>query len=256
MRSRSFIASLAALLLSGSLAFCKDEPVKAPAVPPYEGTGDLKIDKPEDKEDMKPVPAPEGAIVLFNGKDVSDWTGENGKDPAKWDVLEGGVLQGKPGAHNIMTTHQFEGAYKLHVEFRVPYEPKNTSQGRGNSGVYVNSHWEVQVLDSYHNPTYAMGACGDIYQIEAAKENVAKAPTIWQSYDIEFHPAKCEGGKVIDRPTMTVIWNGVQVHDNTKLTKDSTPAGKGGDICAPGPLMLQDHGHPVQFRNIWAVPVK
>src|SRR5947207_815577 len=132
MRSRSLICSLSALLLTTSIAFCKDEPAKAPPVPPYEGTGDLKIDKPEDKQDVKPVPAPAGAIVLFNGKDVSDWTAENGKDPAKWDVVDG-VLQVKPGGHNIMTAHQFEGAYKLHVEFRVPYEPKNTSQGRGNS---------------------------------------------------------------------------------------------------------------------------
>ena len=254
MHSRSLIASVAALLLTGSIGFCEDK-VKAPPVLPYEGTGDLKIDKPEDKVDMPPVAAPQDAIVLFNGKDVADWTAENGKDPATWTIVDG-VLQGKPGAHNIMTKHQFEGAYKLHVEFRVPYEPNNHSQGRGNSGVYVNSHWEVQVLDSYHNPTYAMGACGDIYTIEAAKENVAKAPTIWQSYDIEYHPAKCEDGKVTERPTLTVVWNGVKVHDNTKLTKDSTTAAKGGDICKPGPLMLQDHGHPVQFRNIWAQPLK
>jgi hypothetical protein len=114
----------------------------------------------------------------------------------------------------------------------------------------------VQVLDAYHNDTYADGACGAIYKIEPPKENVAKAPTIWQAYDIEFHPAKCENGKVVERPTMSVIWNGVKVHDNTKLTLDVTPAGKGGDICKPGPLMLQDHGHPVQFRNIWAEPLK
>jgi hypothetical protein len=225
------------------------------ALAQYQGTGDLKIDKPEDKEDVKPVPAPEGAIVLFNGKDVSDWTNADGNGPAKWEVVDG-VLQGKPGAGNICTKHQFEGSYKLHVEFRVPYEPNNHDQGRGNSGVYVNSHWEVQVLDSYHNKTYPDGACGAIYTIEPPKENVAKAPTVWQSYDIEFHAPKCENGKKVEPGTMTVIWNGVKVHDNTKLTKDVTTAGKGGDPCKPGPLMLQDHGHPVQFRNIWAEPLK
>ncbi|HWE05004.1 MAG TPA: DUF1080 domain-containing protein [Tepidisphaeraceae bacterium] len=255
MQARLLIASMAAIVLTGTMAFCEDKPAKAPAVAPYEGTGDLKIDKPEDKEDVKPVTAPEGAIVLFNGKDVSNWVSNKDKSPAKWEVVDG-VLQGKPGSGDILSQHQFEGAYHLHVEFRVPYEPNNHDQGRGNSGVYLNSHWEVQVLDSYHNKTYADGACGAIYSIEPPKENAAKAPTVWQSYDIEFHPAKCEDGKVVERPTATVVWNGVKVHDNTKLTKDNTPAGNGGDICKPGPLKLQDHGHPVQFRNIWAEPLK
>ncbi len=254
MRFSPIVASLAAMLATGPFGLAKEES-KAPATPPYAGTGDLKIDKPEDKEDVKPVPAPEGAIVLFNGKDVSDWTSANGKDPAKWEVVDG-VLQARPGSGNIMTTRQLEGAYKLHVEFRLPYEPNNHDQGRGNSGVYVNSHWEVQVLDSYHNPTYPMGGCGAIYGIEDPAQNVAKAPTVWQSYDIEFHPAQCDNGKVVERPTLTVVWNGVKVHDNTKLTKDATTAAHGGDICKPGPLMLQDHGHPTQFRNIWAEPLK
>jgi hypothetical protein len=250
MRRSPLIASFAALLLTGFVTLAKEE---APASP-YAGTGDLKIDKPEDKEDVKPVTAPEGAVVLFNGKDVSDWL-SNGGGPAKWEVVDG-VLQGKPGTGDIVSKYQFEGAYKLHVEFRIPYEPNNHDQGRGNSGVYMNSHWEVQVLDSYHNETYADGACGAIYSIEPPKVNAAKAPTIWQSYDIEFHPAKVEDGKVTERPTASVIWNGVKVHDNTKLTKDSTPAGNGGDITKPGPLKLQDHGHPVQFRNVWTVPIK
>ena len=252
MKTAHWLTSTALLLSLGSALFAADEAKPGP----YSGTGDLQIDKPEDKQDVAPVPAPEGAIVLFNGKDVADWTANNNdKSPCKWEVVDG-VLQGKPGTGDILSKHHFEGAYHLHVEFRVPYEPKNHDQGRGNSGVYVNSHWEVQVLDSYHNKTYADGACGAIYSIEPPLVNAAKAPTVWQSYDIEFHPAKCEGGKVVERPTMTVVWNGVKVHDNTKLTKDSTPAGNGGDICKPGPLKLQDHGHPVQFRNIWAEPLK
>src|SRR6202050_1285383 len=148
MRRFAILASAAPLVLTGALS------LNRPALAQYEGTGDLKIDKPEDKEDVKPVPAPDGAIVLFNGKDVSDWTDESGKGPAKWEVVDG-VLQGKPGTGNICTKHEFEGDYKLHVEFRIPYDPQNHDQGRGNSGVYLNSHWEVQVLDSYHNDTYA-----------------------------------------------------------------------------------------------------
>ena len=222
----------------------------------YDSTGDLKIDKPQDKEDVKPTPAPDGAIVLFNGKDVTDWTNRDGNGPAKWDVLPDGVLQGKPGAGDICTKHQFDGDYKLHVEFRIPYEPNNHDQGRGNSGVYINSHWEVQVLDSYKNQTYADGACGAIYSIEPPSENAAKAPTVWQSYDIEFHAPHCENGKQTEPGTLTVIWNGVKVHDKTKLTKDVTPSGRTGEPCKPGPLMLQDHGHPVQYRNVWAEIIK
>ncbi|HZK82671.1 MAG TPA: DUF1080 domain-containing protein [Humisphaera sp.] len=254
MTSRFCIVIFTPIAMLGLGARAANPPKPAP-VPPYEGTGDLKIDRPEDKVDVKPNPAPQGAIVLFNGKDVSDWRNASGKEPAKWEVI-GGVLQVKPGTGNILTQHQFDGAYKLHVEFRIPYEPNNKGQRRGNSGVYVNSHWEVQVLDAYHNEANAIEACGAIESIEAARENVAKAPTIWQSYDMEFHPAKCEGGKVVQRPTLNVVWNGVEVHHNTKLTRDVTPGGHGGDICKPGPVMLQDHGHPVQFRNIWAEPLK
>ncbi len=213
----------------------------------------LTIDKPEDTQDMKPVPAPEGAIVLFNGKDVSNWTNRDGNGPSGFKVVDG-VLESHGG--DSCTKEQFEGSYKLHVEFRIPYEPNNHDQGRGNSGVYVQSHWEVQVLDSYHNKTYPDGACGAIYSIEPPKENAAKAPTIWQSYDIEYHAPKCDNGKQVEPPTMTVVWNGVKVHEDTKLNKESTPAGKGGDACKPAPLMLQDHGHPVQFRNVWLVPAK
>ncbi len=213
----------------------------------------LTIDKPEDKEDAKPVPAPEGAMVLFNGKDVDNWTDRDGKAPSKFKVVDG-VLQVNGG--DSCTKEQLSGDYKLHLEFRVPYEPNNHDQGRGNSGVYLQSHWEVQVLDSYHNKTYPEGACGAIYSIEPPRENAAKAPTVWQSYDIEFHAAKCENGNQVEPPTATVIWNGVKVHDNTKLNKESTPSGKGGDACKPGPLMLQDHGHPVQYRNIWVQPIK
>src|SRR5437660_5126889 len=105
-RRRSLVASAFASGAALLLAAAALPPV--PALGQYEGTGDLKIDKPEDKEDVKPVPAPEGAIVLFNGKDVSDWTDEGGTGPATWDVVDG-VLQVKPGGHNILTKHKFEG---------------------------------------------------------------------------------------------------------------------------------------------------
>ncbi len=216
----------------------------------------LQIDKPEDKEDMKSVPAPAGAIVLFDGTSLDGWTGMDGKSPAKWKDIEGGVLEVQPGSGNILSKQLLEGHFKLHVEFRIPYLPEKHGQERGNSGVYMQGRYEVQVLDAYHNDTYKDGMCGAIYTIEPPSVNAAKAPTVWQSYDIEFHSPKFADGKKTEMGTMTVVWNGQKVHDQTKLTKDVTVGGRGGDPSTPGPLMLQDHGSPVEFRNIWMEPLK
>jgi ribosomal protein L27 len=234
------LATILTLLLAG------------PALAQYGDISDVKLDKPADKEDVKSVPAPKDAVVLFDGKSLESWVKTNGKDEPTWKLVDGGAMQVNGG--NIITRQKFAGDFKLHVEFRVPYLPKAKGQGRGNSGVYVQGRWEVQVLDSYHNETYADGACGAIYGIAAPRSNVCKAPTVWQSYDIEFHAPKCKDGKKSEPGRMTVYQNGIKIHDNVKLTKDNTTAGLGGDPCKPGPIMLQDHGHPVQFRNIWLVP--
>ena len=222
----------------------------------FAGTGDLNIDKPADKEDIASTPPPAGALVLFGGQeaDLANWTAADGKSPVKW-ICTNGALQAVKGG-NILSKEQFTGHFKLHVEFRIPYMPDKQGQGRGNSGIYVQGRYEVQVLDAYHNDTYTNGMCAAIYSIEAPSANVAKAPTIWQSYDIEFTAPAFEHGKKIAPGTLTVWWNGVKVHDRTKLTKDNTPAGRGGDPATPGPLMLQDHGCPDQFRNIWLLPLK
>ena len=222
----------------------------------FDGTGDLKIDKPADKEDVASTPPPVGARVLFGGKeaDLANWIAMDGKSPVKW-ICTNGAMQVVKGG-NILSKEQLAGHFKLHVEFRIPYMPDKKSQGRGNSGVYVQGRYEVQVLDAYHNDTYKDGMCAAIYSIAPPSENVAKAPTVWQSYDIEFSAPKFDNGKKVEPGTMTVWWNGMKVHDNTKLTKDNTTAGRGGDPSHPGPLMLQDHGCPVQFRNIWLLPLK
>src|SRR5439155_12529869 len=155
----------------------------------------------------------------------------------------------------IVTKEKFGGDFKLHVEFRVPYLPTATGQGRGNSGVYVQGRYEVQVLDSYglesKNNDY-----GAIYEVAAPLVNACKAPTVWQSYDIEFHSPRCEDGKKVEPARITVYQNGVKIHDNVKITVDNTRAGMGGDVCKPGPIMLQNHGNPVQYPNIWLVPRK
>jgi 3-keto-disaccharide hydrolase len=214
----------------------------------------LKILKPEDTQHIKSTPPPEGAVVLFDGKSLEKWTKQDGKTPAHWKLVDGGAMQVERGG-NIFTKEKFGGAFKLHVEFRVPYEPNNKGQGRGNSGVYVQGRYEVQVLDSYGLDS-KNNDCGGIYEVAAPLKNVCKAPTIWQSYDIEFHAPTFENGKKTEPARMTVHHNGVKIHDNVKIPVDNTRAGAGGDPSKPGPIMLQDHGNPVQYRNIWLLPVK
>ena len=137
----------------------------------------------------------------------------------------------------------------------MPYRPDKHGQERGNSGVYVQGRYEVQVLDSYGLDAKD-NDCGAIYEVAAPLVNACKAPTVWQSYDIDFTSAKCEDGKKTANPRINVYQNGVKIQDNTEITKDVTRAGLASDPCTPGPLMLQDHGSPVQFRNVWLVPVK
>jgi hypothetical protein len=220
----------------------------------YGDLGDLKILKPDDKQDIKSTSPPEGAIVLFDGKNLDAWTKQDGKSPAHWKLVDGGAMQVEKGG-NIFTKEKFGDAFKLHVEFRVPFEPNNKGQGRGNSGVYVQGRYEIQVLDSYGLES-KNNDCGAIYEVAAPLRNACKAPTIWQSYDIEFHAPKFENGKKTEPTRMTVHQNGVLIHDNVKVPVDNTRAGAGGDPRKPGPIMLQDHGNPVQYRNIWMVRIK
>jgi len=239
------LSTLAVCAFLVSAAIAADEP--------YGDLGDLKILKPEDKQDVKSVPPPKDAIVLFDGKSLDGWLKPNGKDKAPWKLVEGGIMQA--GGGNIITEKTFDGKFKLHVEFRVPYMPKASGQGRGNSGVYVQGRYEVQVLDSYGLQS-KNNDCGAIYGVAAPSVNACKAPTIWQSYDIEYTSPVCEDGKKKEPARMTVYQNGVKIHDDVKIPVDNTTAGLGGDPCKPGPIMLQDHGNPVQFRNIWLVQQK
>jgi hypothetical protein len=225
---------------------------------------DLKVAKPEDKEDVKGTPPPTGAIILFDGKSLDNWTKTSGKDAAAWKLVDGGAMQVN-GTGNIITKDKFDGNFKLHVEFRVPYMPEAKGQARGNSGVYVQGRYEVQVLDSYGLDSQD-NDCGAIYEVSKPKVNACKAPTVWQSYDIEFTAPKCADGKITEPAHITVYHNGVKVQDDVRLVRKdkdgkeeivtNTRAGLGGDPCKPGPILLQDHGNPVQFRNVWLVPAK
>jgi hypothetical protein len=218
--------------------------------------GDFKVAKPEDKVDAPGTPPPQGAIVLFDGKNLKDkWVQRrDGKTPAAWQALDGGIAQVN-GTGDIVTKQQFDGKFHLHVEFRVPYMPKATGQARGNSGVYVQGRYEVQILDSYGLAS-KNNDCGAIYEVAAPKVNACKAPTVWQSYDIYFQAPKIEDGKKVRPAIMTVVQNGIKIHDEVQIPVDNTRAGMGGDPSQPGPILLQDHGNPVQFRNVWLVQEK
>jgi hypothetical protein len=221
----------------------------------YGDISDVKLAKPEDKQDVKSVPPPPGAVVLFEGKNLDGWVQrKDGKTPAAWKLVEGGAVQVN-GTGDVITKEKFGGSFKLHVEFRVPYVPKAKGQARGNSGVYVQGRYEVQILDSYGLES-KNDDCGAIYEVAAPKVNACKAPTVWQSYDIEFTSPECKDGKKVEPARITVHHNGVLIHDKVAITKDNTRAGMGGDVCAPGPILLQDHGNPVQFRNVWLLPGK
>jgi hypothetical protein len=220
---------------------------------PYGDLGDFKLLRPEDKVDVKSEPAPEGAVILFDGKSLDGWTKLDGQSAPEWKLLPGGALQAAKG--NIATKEKFAGAFRLHVEFRVPYLPNARGQARGNSGVYVQGRYEVQVLDSYGLESKS-NDCGAIYEVAAPRVNACKAPTVWQSYDIDFSAPIFSDGKRIKRAVMTVWHNGVLIHEDVVIPVDNTRAGAGGDPSQPGPIMLQDHGDPVQYRNLWLLPKK
>ncbi|HEX8201254.1 MAG TPA: DUF1080 domain-containing protein, partial [Isosphaeraceae bacterium] len=161
----------------------------------YGAIDDLKVARPEDKVDVEPTPPPPGAIVLFDGDDLTEWVKADGRTPADWRLLaKDGAIEVKGGG--IMTRKQFGGHVRLHVEFRVPYLPEAKGQARGNSGVYLQGRYEVQVLDSYGLDPQN-NDCGAIYEVARPRVNACKAPTVWQSYDIDFHAPACEDGKKV-----------------------------------------------------------
>jgi hypothetical protein len=177
----------------------------------------------------------------------------NGKSEPGWKLVSGSAMEVAARSGSIMTRQKFGGHFKLHVEFRVPYMPAAKGQARGNSGIYVQGRYELQVLDSYGLDSKD-NDCGGIYKASKPRVNACKAPTVWQSYDIDYRAAAVEGGQRVPA-RITVVQNGVVIHDDLVLTADSTPGGVGGDPLQPGPIMLQDHGNPVQYRNIWLLPI-
>lgn len=224
---------------------------------------DWKRDKqdPRATELWEPVPpkvtpgegtaAPSDAIVLFDGSSLDGWETTNGK-AAGWSLGDGAMTV-KKGTGSIRTKQGF-GSCQLHIEWRSPSEIVGEGQGRGNSGVFLMSTYEVQVLDSYESRTYSNGQAGSVYKQFIPLVNATKAPGEWQTYDIIFMaPIFNEKGAVIRPASVTVLHNGVLVQNHSVLRGHTPYKGlpaytKHADKL---PIMLQDHGNPVSYRNIW-----
>jgi hypothetical protein len=197
--------------------------------------------------------APSDAVVLFDGTDVSKWTSGDG-GPAKW-IVRDGYMEAVKGSGPVKTKQKF-GSCQLHVEFATPSRVTGSSQGRGNSGVFLTDTYEVQVLDSYDNKTYPDGQCAALYGRAVPLVNACRKPGEWQSYDIIFHRPTFKGKKVVRKATFTVLHNGVLVQDHVELQGGT--GWKGPHAISDYephpdklPIALQDHGNPVKFRNIW-----
>lgn len=200
--------------------------------------------------------APSDAIVLFDGKDASKWKSTKDGSPVKWKI-DGGAMTVAGGTGGIETKEGF-GDCQLHIEWRSPSVVKGESQGRGNSGIFFMGQYELQVLDNYNNRTYANGQAASIYKQSPPLVNAARKPGEWQTYDVIFTaPVFAESGALKSPARITVFFNGVLAQNNTTIWGATQYIGtplyeKHG---AKEPLMLQDHGDAVSFRNIWIRPL-
>ncbi len=194
---------------------------------------------------------PSDAVVLFDGSSLDAWV--SGKDePCKWKIVEGGAMEVVPKTGEIRTKESF-GDCQLHIEFATPAKVEGSSQGRGNSGVFLMGMHEVQVLDCFENDTYPDGQCASVYGENPPLVNACRRPGEWQTYDIIFHQPLWEG-ETLKRPgSVTVLHNGVLVQDHWEFEGLSTHCQRRPlkPYANKLPLRLQDHGNPMRFRNIW-----
>ncbi|HEX9793785.1 MAG TPA: DUF1080 domain-containing protein [Planctomycetota bacterium] len=195
------------------------------------------------------VAPPADAVVLFDGRDLSAWTGGGGEP--RWKLVDGAMEVNGTGS---LRTRQEFGDIQLHVEFATPAEVKGDSQGRGNSGVFLMGRYEVQILDSFENPTYPDGQAAALYGQTPPLVNASRPPGQWQSYDIMFQaPRFADDGTVRQPARVTIFHNSVLVHhDRAYLgATGHRVVGKYTKHPERGPIELQDHGNPVRYRNIW-----
>jgi hypothetical protein len=215
---------------------------------------DLKRPLPEvvsPGENNLPAKPPGDAVVLFDGSDLSQWVDSEGK-PSRWKIVDG-AMESVSGAGYIYTKEAF-GDCQLHVEWATPTKVEGNSQGRGNSGVFLMGKYEIQVLDSYQNDTYADGSAGAIYGQYPPLVNASRPPGEWQSYDIIFRQSRFnEEGTLLSPATLTVLHNGVLIQDHESILgpTDWIAHRKYEPGPVEAPLSFQDHGNPVRFRNVW-----
>ncbi len=196
--------------------------------------------------------APSDAIVLFDGKDLSQWVSAKDGSVPKWKVIDG-RFEVEPGTGDIKTKLKF-GDCQLHIEFSAPDDVQDVSQGRGNSGVFLQDRYELQILDSYQNRTYRNGQAGSIYKDTAPLANAMRSPLEWNTYDIIYTAPRFKPDGRLDYPArITVLHNGVLVQNNTSILGLTLyigvhhyPEAHGEDV-----IHLQDHGNKTQFKNIW-----
>lgn len=219
--------------------------------------------QPEDTEVWEPVPPkvdpgsftklppPSDAIVLFDGTNFDQWIHvEEGSKP-EWKI-EDDHMTVVAGTGSIQTKDDF-GSVQLHIEWRSPEKIEGEGQGRGNSGVFFQNRYEVQVLDAYENETYVNGMAGSVYKQHIPEANVARKPGEWQSYDIIFTaPEFSDDGNLESPAHVTVFWNGVLVQNDVELEGPTEYIGHPSyEAHGEAPIILQDHSNPVSFRNIW-----
>lgn len=216
--------------------------------------------EPKYSEVWEPVPVkitpgenkapPSDAIILFDGKDLNEWTNDDG-GVAEW-IVGDGAMTVKPKTGTIKTKQKF-GDFQLHIEWRTPAEVKGEGQGRGNSGIFMMEIYELQVLDSYESVTYSNGQAGSIYKQSVPLVNACKGPGEWQVYDVIFMaPVFTEKGSLKSPATITVLHNGVLVQNNFEIKGPTVFRGiPRYEAHGKGSLTLQDHGNPTSFRNIW-----
>ncbi len=221
--------------------------------------GALGADQPGGKPEREPAKVdagpvggpPSDAIVLFDGKDMSKFRGQNSPE-SKW-KLQDGVMETTSGG-GLFSKEEFSDC-QLHVEWASPTIVKGDGQGRGNSGVYLLGRYEIQVLDGYQNKTYFNGQCGAFYGHNAPLVNACRKPGEWQAYDIIFHAPQPQPDGKVKPGSFTVLHNGVLIQDHIPVDGAPTTAAPLSGVANKGPLYLQDHGNPVRYRNVWIRPL-
>ncbi len=271
MRYRWFAALAAVVLAAGLARVCAQNAKKANRTSPpgYTDTPVLPGQKwrvhdiarphpPEVTPGAHPGEAPSDAVVLFDGKDLSHWVAQRkGKVvPPGWKV-EHGYVEVAGGTGDLVSKEKF-GDAQFHIEWAAPPVISGSGQWRGNSGILIMNRYEIQVLDSWQNPTYADGQAGAIYGQWPPMVSAVRKPGEWQSYDILFEAPRFEGNRLVKPAYATVLLNGVALHHHQELIGRMAHkvVGTYAPHAAEEPLGLQDHDTAVRYRNIWARPLR